>query len=113
MRRADIVKTIVVPCLAAIVSAGVESYMSAKKSAARDDALVVAFSSCVQALEDARIVLEHAERKSGRSADKSVLESRPIPVPPPGGAVLKMEAVETSSATQMLDKIARDHGWQK
>jgi hypothetical protein len=113
MRRSDVVKTVVVPCLAAMVSAGVESYMNAKKQASRDDALVAAFSSCVQALEDARIVVEHARQKSERSADKSVLESRPLPGAPPGSAVLRMEAVKPASSTQVLDEIARDHGWTR
>lgn len=113
MRRSDVVKTIVVPCLAAIVSAGVESYMNAKKQASRDDALVVAFSSCVQALEDARIVVEHAQQKSERGVDKSVRERAPAPAPPPGGAVLRMEGVRPASSTQVLDEIARDHGWTR
>ena len=111
---------VLVPIVVALITTGVKGWTDARASAKRDDALIVAFSSCVQALDHAREVVEAAQRKAEGvrpgargGVDKSVLESRPVPMPPPGSAVLRMEAVKPSSSTAILDQIARDHGWSR
>jgi hypothetical protein len=102
VRQRDVVKTVLVPLVAAVVSAGVDSYMNARAKAKRDDALVVAFTSCVQALEDARVVVE--AQKSAR------------PSAPPLSAEVQLRAMLPDvhpSSTEILDEIASQHGWKR
>lgn len=125
-RRWSFKQTLALTLLPLVITNGAQWATARAKSETRDESLLRAFQTSVQALEDARDVLAHAEARIAKCEARGGAKSQPRAVSPPlAPEIYLLEdplgkspslisraiawATTPPLATAILDSIAQEH----